>query len=91
MTEKECYNKLMISFFGTDWQSIKDDGESNNYIGALARKTDNAIFKEQFTAITERLRDIYKKDSLNYHKLLKIIAVPLKLRQVKNFKNCSHL
>ncbi len=83
MTDKECYNKLMTSFFGNDWQSIEDDGGSNNFIGALANKTDYAIFKEQFTAITERLKDIYKKDLQNYHKLLKIY------KDLADKKNCD--
>lgn len=82
-SDRKEYNVLMKSIFGSDWKDVKEDGKSNNYIGALLHKGDFDYFKKTFCKMVEDLKEIYKGNQRETDNLIKT------LRDVADKKNCN--
>lgn len=66
--DKTYFNTLMNSVFPDDWRPIKEDNETNNYIGALASTENFSFFRKQFNSMISDLKDFYKDNQSETNK-----------------------
>lgn len=82
MSDKSNFNKLMADIFQDHWNPVNEDGDTNNFIGALSSHDDFKFFKGQFISMVEHLKEVYKNNPHEINNLVKTV------REVASVRGC---